>query len=319
MSLAYLIVAYRSASDLPGCLDAIEADRPDDATVVVVDNASPDDSRTVAREHRSHPELIVSPRNLGFGGGCNLAVATMEADTVFLVNPDARITPGATARLREALADDPRLGVVSPRIVDPAGEYRAAAGGADPSLRSVLGHFLLLGRVPVLRRLFPPFQLADADARSDPDWVSGAAMMVRRAAYQAVGGFDERWFMYMEDVDLCRRLRSAGWTVGYRPDAVVEHAIGGSQSEGQPRRWYLAFDRYLRLTRGAVEARLCALVVATGLGLRWVAYRTSRPANARRVRAGARAAFGAAFGRHRAPSRPAHPIDPSDRDVGSRA
>ena len=144
-------------------------------------------------------------------------------------------------------------------------------------------------------------------------------MMVRRAAYQAVGGFDERWFMYMEDVDLCRRLRSAGWTVGYRPDAVVEHAIGGSQSEGQPRRWYLAFDRYLRLTRGAVEARLCALVVATGLGLRWVAYRTSRPANARRVRAGARAAFGAAFGRHRAPSRPDHPIDPSDRDVGSRA
>jgi len=299
MSFAYLIVAYRSESDLPACLDALEADRPDDATIIVVDNASPDDSANVARRHPSRPEIVASARNLGFGGGCNLGVAATEADTIFLVNPDARVLPGATMWLREALADDPGLGVVAPRIIDPHGEFRSTAGGAEPSLRSLVGHYLLLGRVPWVRRFFRPFHLVDTDVETRADWVSGGAMMLRRAAYDAVGGFDERWFMYMEDVDLCRRIRAAGWTVGYMPDAVVEHAIGGSQSEGQPRRWYIAFDRYLRLNRGSFRARLCAVIVAVGLGMRWVAYRKTRPANARRVGEGARAALSLAIGRHK--------------------
>lgn len=297
MSLAYVIVAYRSESDLRGCLDALEADRPDDAAIIVVDNASPDGSADLARRHPSRPELVASARNLGFGGGCNLGVASTSADTVFLVNPDARVLPGATLQLLQALADDPGLGVVAPRIVDPAGEYRSTAGGAEPTLRSLIGHYLLLGRVPGVRRFFRPFHLADADAGDHVDWVSGGAMMLRRVAYDAVGGFDETWFMYMEDVDLCRRVREGGWTVGYVPDAVVEHAIGGSQAEGQPRRWYVAFDRYLRLNRGAIHARLGGVIVAAGLGMRWVAYRKARPANARRVREGARTALRLAIGR----------------------
>lgn len=304
MSLAYVIVAYRSESDLPGCLDALEADRPDDATIIVVDNASPDHSADVARRHPSRPEIVISASNLGFGGGCNLGVAATAADTIFLINPDARVLPGATMRLRQALADDPRLGVVAPRIVDPAGEYRSTAGGAEPSLRSLVGHYLLLGRLPWVRRFFRPLHLADAKAGTHVDWVSGGAMMLRRAACDAVGGFDERWFMYMEDVDLCRRIRAAGWTVGYVPDAVVEHAIGGSQSKGQPRRWYLAFDRYLRLNRSELEARLCAVIVFIGLGLRWVVYRRSRPANARRVAEGARTALSLAIGRHQRSTEP---------------
>lgn len=298
MSLAYLIVAYRSESDLPGCLDAIEADRPDDATVIVVDNASPDGSADVARRHTTRPLIVTSTHNLGFGGGCNLGVAATSACTIFLINPDARILPGATRRLRAALSDDPQLGIVAPRIVDPAGEYRSAAGGAEPSLRSVVGQYLFLGRVPWVRRFFSPLHLTDADVESHPDWVSGAAMMLRRAAYDAVGGFDEQWFMYMEDVDLCRRIRAAGWTVGYSPGAVAQHAIGGSQSKGQPRRWYVAFDRYLRLNRGDLQARTCAIIAAVGLGIRWLAYRKSRPANARRVGEGARAALSLAVGRN---------------------
>jgi N-acetylglucosaminyl-diphospho-decaprenol L-rhamnosyltransferase len=143
--------------------------------------------------------------------------------------------------------------------------------------------------------------LADADVETHADWVSGGAMMLRRTAYDAVDGFDERWFMYMEDVDICRRIRVAGWMVGYVPDAVVDHAIGGSQSEGQPRRWYLAFDRYLRLNRGGFQARLCAVIVAVGLSMRWVAYRKTRPANARRVGEGARTAMRLAIGRRHEP------------------
>jgi N-acetylglucosaminyl-diphospho-decaprenol L-rhamnosyltransferase len=301
MSLAYLIVAYRSESDLPACLGALEVDRPEDATIIVVDNASPDGSADVSRRHVSRPEVVVSARNLGFGGGCNLGVVATAADTIFLVNPDARVLPGATALLRQALADDPRLGAVAPKIIDPAAEYRSTSGGAEPTLRSLIGHYLLLGRVPWVRRFFRPFHLADPNVAGNVDWVSGGAMMLRRAAYDTVGGFDERWFMYMEDVDLCRRIRVAGWTVGYVPDAVVEHAIGGSQGPDQPGRWIVALDRYLRLNRGGFQARLCAAVVAVGLGVRWIAYRYTRPANARRVGAGGRAALSVAFGQRRFP------------------
>lgn len=298
MSLAYVIVAYRSEAHLPGCLNALEIDRPGDATILVVDNASPDDSADVARRHPSRPEIVASDRNLGFGGGCNIGVAATAADTVFLINPDAEVLPGATMRLRAALANDPRLGVVAPRITDPAAQYRSTAGGAEPSLPSLIGHYLLLGRVPWVRRFFRPLHLAHTDVETRADWVSGGAMMLRRAAYDAVGGFDEQWFMYMEDVDLCRRIRAAGWTVGYVPDAAVEHTIGGSQSEGQPRRWYIAFDRYLRLNRGAFQARIGAVIVFIGLGLRCVAYRRSRPANSRRAGEGARAALSLALGLH---------------------
>lgn len=309
MSFAYVVVTYRSARDLPDCLDALQADRPDDASIIIVDNASPDDSADIARRHPSQPQIIDSARNLGFGGGCNVGVAASTADTIFLVNPDARVLPGATMRLRAALEADPRLGVVAPKIIDPVAEYRFAAGGAEPSLRSAIGHFLLLGRVPLVRRFFRPFHLAVVDVESETDWVSGGAMMLRRSAYDAVGGFDERWFMYMEDVDLCRRIRAAGWTVGYMPAAIVEHAIGGSQTDGQPRRSYMAFDRYLRLNRGRFEARLCAVVVAVGLGLRWVVYRQSRPANARRVGAMARTALSLAVGRRREPQGPDDVLD----------
>jgi N-acetylglucosaminyl-diphospho-decaprenol L-rhamnosyltransferase len=138
LSIAYLIVAYRSESDLPKCLDALEADRPDDSTIIVVDNASPDDSADVARQHLSRPTIVVSARNLGFGGGCNLGVAATAADTVFFVNPDAKVLPGTTMRLRAALANDPGLGIVAPRIIDPAEEYRSTAGGAEPSLQSLI-------------------------------------------------------------------------------------------------------------------------------------------------------------------------------------
>ena len=299
MPIAYLIVAYLSESDLPACLDALAADRPEDSTIIVVDNASPDGSGDVARRHPTQPNVVLSARNLGFGAGCNLGVAATTADAIFLVNPDARLLPGATKRLRHALAGNPRFGAVAPKIIDPAAEYRSTAGGAEPSLRSLIGHYLLLGRVPWVRRFFRPFHLADGDVASQTDWVSGGAMMVRRAAYDAVGGFDERWFMYMEDLDLCRRIRAAGWTVGYVPEAVVEHGIGGSQGMDQPRRWIFALDRYLRLNHRDLYARLCAVVVAVGLGARWIAYRRTRPTNARRVRAGAGAALNVAFARRR--------------------
>ena len=295
MLIEFVVVAYKSSAELTGCLDSIAADTPMGTRVVVVDNASPDDSATVAGSYPRPPRIAVSAKNLGFGGGCNLGAACSEADAVFFLNPDARLKPGATALLVAALEADASLAVVAPRVIDPTGESRAASAGAEPSLRSSLGHFLALGRIPAIGRFFEPAFLADGRVRIRPDWVSGAAMLVRKSAYDEVGCFDERIFMYMEDIDLCRRLREKGWTVGYEPDALVEHVMGHSQSTDQPIRWYRAYHIYIAEHQGALAARATSFAAAVGLCLRSLAYLRTRPVNSARTARSARAALRLVF------------------------
>jgi N-acetylglucosaminyl-diphospho-decaprenol L-rhamnosyltransferase len=297
MRLAFIVVAYRSAAEIPGYLESIRADAGPDCEIVVVDNASPDESQTIAAAHPSKPTVVVSEVNRGFGAGCNLGARNIDPDTeaVFMLNPDARLHPGTTARLIAALAANRRLGLVAPRVLDPSGESRATSAGAEPTLRSSIGHFLALGRIPGVRWLFRPVYLVDGSAPTQPGWVSGAAMLIRKSAFDEVGGFDERYFMYMEDVDLCRRLREQGWLIDYRPDAIVDHVLGHSQSTDQVVRWYTAFHRYVAVNHGSFQARAVALVAALGMGLRAVAYRGRRPVNSARMALGAKTAMRFAF------------------------
>jgi GT2 family glycosyltransferase len=296
MQVDYVVVAYRSDRHLASCLDAIEADRPDGALIIVVDNASPDASRAIAEEHPSHPRLIRLPENVGFGAGCNAGVAASDAEAIFFVNPDARLERGCTSVLLRALDADRRLAVAGPRVVHPRGEVLASAGGAEPSLRAVLGHYLRFADLPVVGTAFPPLHLVDPLVPARPDWLTGAAMLIRRTAFSQVGGFDARLFLYMEDVDLCRRLRAKGWQIGYVPAARAVHEIGGSQDGGQPARWYRAFHRYLVLNRGPLEARVASLLASLGFLARSIAQRRSRPANARRMAIAARVAALSAIG-----------------------
>jgi N-acetylglucosaminyl-diphospho-decaprenol L-rhamnosyltransferase len=292
----YVVVAYRSERHLGPCLDAIDADRPDGSNVIVVDNASPDHSADVARHHRSHPRLLVSSRNLGFGGACNLALDASSANLLFFVNPDARLSRGTTASLIAALEADPVVAAVGPRIDDPAGGLRAASAGFEPSVRSVLGHFLLLARFPWVGRFFPPLQLPFGSPAQLVDWVGGAALMVRSDAFRGIGGFDRSMFLYMEDVDLCRRLRATGWTIRYEPGVVVEHDLGGSQGTEQAERWFAAFHGYLALRRGGTYARVGSALAAVGLGLRAVVLGIRRPVHGRRLARAALTAAGLAIG-----------------------
>ena len=297
-SVDYVVVAYRSERHLGACLDAIDADRPHGASVIVVDNASPDSSADVARRHPSHPRLLVSPRNLGFGGACNLAADACGADLLFFVNPDARPTRGTTAGLIAAIEADPSLAAVGPRIHDRAGDLRAASAGFEPSLRSVAGHFLLLARLPLVGRLFRPLQLPSGSPTQLVDWVGGAALMVRRDAFRDIGGFDASMFLYMEDVDLCRRLRATGRTIRYEPGVAVEHDLGGSQGTEQAERWFAAFHRYLVRQRGTTYARVASALAAVGLGLRAALLVVRRPVRGRRLARAAWAAAGLAIGTH---------------------
>jgi GT2 family glycosyltransferase len=299
--VTYVVVTYRSERHVGACLDAIDADRPEDAQVIVGDNASPDRSADIARDHPSLPRLVSSPSNLGFGRACNLAVEASDAELLFFVNPDARLARGTTGGLVAAIEADPAIAAAGPRIEDSSGGLRAASAGFEPSLRSVVGHFLLLARVPGIGRFFPPLQLPFGSPAQAVDWVGGAALMVRRDAFNGVGGFDPSIFLYMEDVDLCRRLRANGGTIRYEPGVSVEHDLGGSQGVEQAERWFTAFHGYLARQRGAPYARVASALAAIGLGIRAVLLVVPRPEHSRRLARAARTAARLAMGTHKAP------------------
>jgi N-acetylglucosaminyl-diphospho-decaprenol L-rhamnosyltransferase len=194
--------------------------------VLVVDNASRDDSAGVARA--LGVKVVENPANLGYSRAANLGAAATAAPWLLVANPDTRLEPGSLARMLATGEADRRVGCVGPHLRGPDGsDY--PTGRRFPSLL-VGGLHALLAPLwpgnPATRR----YHLADLD-RSRPvavDWVSGACMLLRRAAFDEVGGFDPGYFMYFEDMDLCLRLAKAGWRVVYDGQARVEHAVGGS-------------------------------------------------------------------------------------------
>lgn len=259
-----VIVNYNAAKHLVECLASVAGDRQHVGEIVVVDNASTDDSPAVVADHASVRWLEVGA-NVGFGAAANRGIAATRAPFVLLLNPDATVRPGAVVAMLAAMRG-PRIGVVGPTVENTDGTTYPSAR-SFPKLGDAVGHAfvgLVSTNNPWSRRYLAPVR---------PEWISGTAMLVRRIAFEEVGGFDERYFMYVEDVDLCRRLAAGGWTVAVAGDAVVRHAIGGS-SEAVPYRMIAAHHRSLwryarRTTNGA--GRLGLPVVGLGIAVRAVA------------------------------------------------
>ena len=266
--VAAVVVNYNARDHLLECVRSLRGDGV--AGVVVVDNDSKDGSGpALAAED---PAAVFQPTgaNLGFGRASNLGVAMTTAPYVLILNPDAIVHPGAVPALSAALDADDGLAVVGPRVDNPDGTLYPSAR-RFPDLAVAAGH-AFVGLVRPANRFTRNYRMLDVD-RSRPgpvDWVSGTCMLVRRSAFESVGGFDEAYFMYVEDVDLCWRLWKAGWRVGYEPAARVTHAVGAS-SELAPYRMIAAHHRSLlrfatKTTTGARRVLLPA--VAAGLGVR---------------------------------------------------
>jgi len=232
--LAAVLVNYNAGDELRRALASIAADwsgRPWEA--VVVDNASSDGSEAIATEFAPHVRLIANRENVGFGRGVNQGVAATAAPLILVMNPDCVLESGATTTLAAELRRRDRCAIVGPRILDPDGALQGSARG-DPDMFT--GVF---GRTTLLRRLFPRLSVskrnvvdvAVASTTSESvvvDWVSGACFLARRDALADVGGFDERYFLYWEDADLCRRLRARGYEIRYVPAATAVHRVGHS-------------------------------------------------------------------------------------------
>jgi GT2 family glycosyltransferase len=228
-----ILVNYNAGNELALALQSIREDCAHTSwEAVVVDNASSDGSATVV-ETFPQATLIRNEVNVGFGRAVNQAVVLAKAPRLLLINPDCRLVGGALARLQSVLDDELSCAVVGPRILDPDGAVQGSARG-DPDMLTGL-----FGRTGALRALLPLLPVARRNVVADEavrtgassvvvDWLSGACMLVRRDAFRAAGGFDERFFLYWEDADLCRRLRNHGFHVRYVPGATAVHKVGQS-------------------------------------------------------------------------------------------
>lgn len=220
-----VIVTWNSAPDLPACLEAL----PPTVRPIVVDNGSRDGVKDIAE--RAGATVVELDDNLGFPAAVNVGLTHVAADLTLLLNPDVVVEPGAVERCREVMLGDPSIGVVGPNTLDSRGQPEPPAARRDRRALHILFESL------TLTRLHPWFDRQTIRHRSgdqDVDAVNGAFLLIRSQLLRELGGMDETVFMYLEDGDLCRRVRDAGYRVRFVAGASAVHAGAASTNRASP-------------------------------------------------------------------------------------
>lgn len=267
MTATALIVSWNSAPDLTTCLSTLPPDTP----VVLVDNASADASATVGQAWGA--DVVPSLENRGFAAAVNLGLKRVRTEYVALINPDVLVGHDVFERLEVVLRTAPDVGIVGPNTRLPDGRPEPPAARRD---RTAL-HILLesFGLVHLSRR-FDLQMVQDRSLDRDVDAVNGAFLMMRTAVLRDLGGLDESVFMYLEDQDLCRRVRDAGYRVRFVADAPAVHGNGTSTSRGsedqQVRAYLHRIDADLEFLRrygrpGEAGLAVAALILRALVGL----------------------------------------------------
>ncbi|MTV25990.1 glycosyltransferase family 2 protein [Nitriliruptoraceae bacterium ZYF776] len=272
-SVAVVLVTHQTRDEVLGALATLDGS----CERVVVDTGSRDGTADAVRA--AHPDVrVLELVNAGFARGANAGIRACDAEVVVLANADVRFAPGAVHRLASALRDEPGVGALGPRVVYPDGRPQASARSL-PDLRTAVLH-ALFGRLrpgnPWTRR----YREVDLDptAPRDVGWVSGCVVALRRDALETVDGFDPGYPLYVEDVDLCLRLRDAGWRIRYEPSAEVVHRVGASTGARRLRAltWHahgldrLVGRRYGRRPGGRLLRAALRVGLVGWVGVSWV-------------------------------------------------
>ncbi len=267
MDVSVIVVSWNVWSWLAPCLRSIrQALGRLEGEIIVVDNASTDGTPERVREAFPEVRLLINPANRGFPAANNQGMAVARGRYFFLLNPDTVVLDQAIEELVTFADAHPDVGVVGPQLLNPDGSVQSSRRRFPTfwtalfestwwqpwAPRSILTHYYVLDR--------PDHEIQEVD------WVTGAAMLVRREVVERVGPMDEGFFMYAEELDWCRRIRQAGWRVFYYPPAKVIH-YGGRSSDQVPALQHLAFQRskirYFRKHHGTwAAAALRAFLIA---------------------------------------------------------
>ena len=293
-----ITVLYKSRDAIGNCIRSARTAATEaglELAVILVDNAPGDGSADVALAVAPDATIISNAENVGFGRACNQAFAVAAGQWWLLLNPDATLAPDALSELVAFAGSHPKAAAVAPMLTG-AGVDRAESAGMLPGIRSALGHFLLLNRI-LARGDTGPWSGLQVRRRPElgprqVEWASAGALLLRPEAVRSLGGFDESYFLYAEDVDLGRRLGGAGWETWLLPDATAAHSVAAS-SGGVSDRRHRGAPRRLWSAGEPRSLALFDIIAAAGLALRALRAGSDR-LHRERMSAAARAALGLA-------------------------
>lgn len=272
--LEVVIVSYRCGEMLRRCLQSLREYPPREGLrVTVVDNASGDGTVDVARREFPEVTLIELEENVGFSAANNLVLRKTTAEYVLVLNPDTVLCEGTLDTLLGLMAGNRRIGIAGCRLVQEDGTLDHAARRSFPTPASALGHFLRVGRSDRAPASLAAYRAPDV-SEGPVDAVNGAFMLMRREMLDEIGPFDEGYWMYMEDLDLCYRAARAGWITWYEPSVAAVHVKAGTSGRHRRLRLNYAFHygmyRYYRTHLAPSRSRLLNAVVYCGIGVKFL-------------------------------------------------
>jgi GT2 family glycosyltransferase len=286
--LEVVIVSYRCGPMLRECLESLREYAPAGGLrITVVDNASGDGTADVVRREFPDVRLIALDENVGFSAANNLVLRETTAEYVLVLNPDTRLCEGTLDALLSLMDADPRIGIAGCRLLLEDGTFDHAARRSFPTPASALGHFLRIGRSERAPAVLAAYRAPDV-GEGPVDAVNGAFMLMRRGMLDEIGLFDEGYWMYMEDLDLCYRAARAGWTTWYEPSVSAIHIKAGTSGHHRRLRVNYAFHygmyRYYRTHLAAQRSALFNAVVYGGIGVKFLVSATASAAARARQR-----------------------------------
>lgn len=256
-TISVIIVSWNVRDLLAECLASLPAAHHDPLEIIVVDSASSDGTAEMVRQRFPAVRLLAQADNVGFSRGCNIGLQAAQGDLLLLLNPDTHVLPGAITALATALIANPAAGLAGPLTFNGDGSVQSTRRRFPDFWTGVFDTSWLQRFAP---RRIASYQMRDLpdDGQYVVDWVQGSALLLRRALYERIGGLDESYFMYSEELDWCWRARAAGWEALYVGSAHIVH-YGGRSSDQAPARTHIAFQqsklRFFRKRNGPVAAQ----------------------------------------------------------------
>jgi GT2 family glycosyltransferase len=270
--LSIIIVSWNVKNDLLNCLSSLEKNRPSFSfEQIVIDNMSSDGTAKTVRQEYPAVTVIENQENKGFARANNQGIKQSSGEYILFLNPDTIIHPNSLSTLVEFLDNNPDVGACGPKLLNADGTVQKSVR-QFPTFRAVLYAHTICRLIGLFRHQHRKWMMKDFsyDRQTDVDQIMGAAMMVRRSVIDKVGGMDENFFMYFEEIDLCYRIKQAGWRIVFLPDAVITHLGGRSSSQVPLRRVMMlkSLISFFRKHRPRFEAELFAVVFKAGVILR---------------------------------------------------
>ncbi len=232
ITLTVGIVNYNTKIHLKKCIASISKNPPKCSyEIIVVDNASKDGSKKFLKKiQRENIKVILNKKNIGFGAACNQIASAQKSSYILFLNPDVEVEKDGIDKLLNSLKGNKKVGVITGKLLFPDGSLQFSCRKSPTILR------VLFGRESVLRKIFPnniisrEFLMTDFDYNKIqfPDFIRGAVMLFKMDVFKKIGGFDEKFFLFFEDADICQRLKKMNYKIIYLPEAIFYHSLGES-------------------------------------------------------------------------------------------